>query len=250
VQVPPRGTIVCTRDVLGLLVQARSGQDLRVLLLAAKDFCSELLDVHAFCSFPDGASFDLLAESWLELRDADAPPEMVFGYADASLEAIPLRPDHPDNVPFRLAVRLMPLVQSVPGLGAAFADFRAARRQTGSYAAFFAFRVLEDVAYTFGDPENRARAWDAMNAAFGTTKEYWQPLTDAATAARHRAGRRISEDEKTAALTLAWEALQLRLRSAGMVIDWGDALREANTTVLSAVPGPAAAISEREVYLA
>lgn len=93
-----------------------------------------------------------------------------------SLESLPLATDHPDNRPFMDALRLVPTLQRVPSAGAAFADFRDARRRSGSYTAFFAYRVLEDLAYTFGGAQpDRRRNLDAMNGALGTSKAHWDP---------------------------------------------------------------------------
>ena len=52
------------------------------------------------------------------------------------------------------------MVNGTPGLGAAFADFPPIRRQSGSYAAFFAFRVLENIAYTFPRDTRKASLAD------------------------------------------------------------------------------------------
>jgi len=172
----PPAMAVCTRDVLGLQLSAPQ-QELGALLVFAKDRGSALLDAHAYCSYPDLPALELLAESWLEVKET-GPRNTVFGYADASLDMAPLIPGHADNRPFSAAAELLPTIDMVPGLGAAFATFRAARRQSGSYVAFFAYRVLEDVAYTFEQP-TRIQAWTAMNTAFGTSKDHWQLLIDA-----------------------------------------------------------------------
>lgn len=52
-------------------------------------------------------------------------------------------------------------------LGLALADFHAARRELGPYYAFFAFRVLKDIGFRFGDKDG-APDWPAMNKALGT----------------------------------------------------------------------------------
>jgi hypothetical protein len=141
--------LVCTRDLLGVRLNAIPG-DVRPLILAAKARASLPLDVHAYCSYPTLRQLDLVSEGWIEVRDA-AAKEIVFGYADPSLESLDLVADLADNRPFFEAARLLGTTLSrVPDLGHAFADFRAARGQTGSYLSFYANRVLEDVGYLFG----------------------------------------------------------------------------------------------------
>lgn len=205
--VGPAG-IVCTRDVLGVQLMVPDGKFDGSLLLA-KRLGATLLDVHSYCSFPNLQPIDLMAESWFEVVGS-GPRDTVFGYADSSLDLVPLRSDHPDNGPFRQAVGVLPLLEGEPSLGAAFADFRVARRQTGSYVAFYAFRVLEDVAYTFSKDATRAD-WDAMNASLGTGPKHWAALTKAGTAARHRPSEPILQDERDELLRLAKESLDRKL---------------------------------------
>jgi hypothetical protein len=59
----------------------------------------------------------------------------------------------------------------------ALGDFYIARREVGPYSAFYAFRALEDVGFHFGVMKNDKPDWDVMNAALGTSKAKWGPLT-------------------------------------------------------------------------
>lgn len=207
--VPP-ASIVCTRDVLGVQLVLPPDKIFDDTLLAVKRLAASLLDVHAYCAFPQLPPLDLMAESWFEIKEA-GPRNTVFGYADSSLEFVPLVPGHPDNVPFTEAAELVPMIDLEPPLGAAFADFRVARRQTGSYTAFFAFRALEDVAYTFGSNVDGKPDWAAMNSALRSVEEHWEPLTRAAEAARHNPARSIAPSERDALLGRAKEALDRKL---------------------------------------
>lgn len=200
--------IVCTRDVLGIQLMVPDGKFDGSLLLA-KRLGFTLLDVHSYCSFPNLQPIDLMAESWFEVVGS-GPRDTVFGYADSSLDFVPLRSDHPDNLPFRQAVEILPLLDGEPSLGAAFADFRVARRQTGSYVGFYAFRVLEDVAYTFSKGATKAD-WGTMNARLGTNEGHWAALTKAGTAARHRPPEVIVPDIRHELLGLAKESLDRKL---------------------------------------
>jgi len=175
---------VCTRDILAVQFIGASDNFQRQML-TAKRMAATLLDIHSYCAFPRLPALDLMAETWFEVKDS-GPRTTVFGYADSSLDFIPLVSGHLDNQPFVQAVGLLEPVGLEPGLGPAFADFRVARRQTGSYAAFYAFRTLEHVGYTFGVDRKGGPDWDVMNAALGTSKDYWRPLTKAGEAARDR----------------------------------------------------------------
>lgn len=207
--VPP-ASIVCTRDVLGVQLVLPPDKIFDDTLLAVKRLAATLLDVHAYCAFPQLPPLELMAESWFEIKEA-GPRNTVFGYADSSLEFVPLVPGHPDNVPFTEAAELVPMIDLEPPLGAAFADFRVARRQTGNYVAFFAFRALEDVAYTFGTTKEGKPDWNAMNSELGTTKQHWSQLTVAGEQARHNPARPLHPNERDVLLGLAKDALDRKL---------------------------------------
>jgi hypothetical protein len=110
----------------------------------------------------------------------------VVGYSDSSLIGIPLHRDHPDNQPFKAGSRLLRRALEEAGLGVCLQDFRAARRATAAYVPFFAFRVIEDIGLAFSKPGASEPAWDEMNAALGTSKAHWQPLTNARKIAAHQ----------------------------------------------------------------
>jgi len=224
--------VVCTRDVLGVRINAVPG-DVRPLLLAAKARAALLLDVHAYCAYPSRPQLDLVSEGWLEVRDA-ADKETVFGYSDPSLESIGLASDHADNAPFFEAAKLLGCTLSrVPDLAHAFGDFRAARSQAGSYVAFFANRVLEDVGYLFGRRDNHPD-WDKMNAALGTTTAEWTRISKGT--ARHNPLAPISDVNRAAMLELARGAIE-------KYVAWEDGqtfaslTKAATTYIASATPG-------------
>ena len=160
--------------------------------------------------FPGFPALDVMAESWFEVVGVGQAQSTVFGYADSSLEFVPLVQGHPDSQPFVEASSILKATHVEPELGPAFADFRVARRQTGSYVAFFAYRVLEDIGYTFGTTDDKPN-WDAMNLALGTTKGDWRKLTEAATAARHNPARAIDSRERDELLAIAKRALERKL---------------------------------------
>jgi hypothetical protein len=205
--VPP-AHFVCTRDILGVqLVVAPDTFD--GVLLEAKRLAATFIDAHAYCSFPRFPPLDLMAESWFAVVGV-GPRNTVFGYADSSLNFVPLVPGHSDNQPFIEASRVMRLINAAPGVGPALADFRAARQQTGSYVAFFAYRVLEDVGYTFGTKDDKPN-WVAMNSALGTTERHWGRLTEAGTAARHNPAGAIDSRDREELLAVAKDALDKKL---------------------------------------
>jgi len=173
---------VCTRDQLGLLTYTESasfGEAQRW----AMQLASALVDAHAYFSFPDRLPLDLHWVSWLEVKECE-PRSTVSGYADPSLLRVPLDPNHPDNESLLAAGDLLRRLGGNPSLALALADFRAARRELGPYFAFFAYRVLEDIGYAFGEKGGKPD-WLAMNAALGTNQKHWDDLTQAGTAARH-----------------------------------------------------------------
>ena len=61
--------------------------------------------------------------------------------------------------------------------------------------------------------------WDAMNAALGTSKAKWDPLTEAGTSARHLTDRNLPKLEtmdRAGLLRLAHEAVELTLNKIGV----------------------------------
>ncbi len=173
---------VCTRDQLWLLTFTKF-VTFEAAQHGARWLASALVDAHAFFSFPDRLPLDLQWVSWLEVKECE-PSSTISGYAHSSLLHVSLDPKHADNVPLLAAGDLVRRFGDDLSLALALADFRAARRELGPYYAFFAYRVLEDIGFAFGVKDG-APDWPAMNKALGTTKEYWDDLTETGKAARH-----------------------------------------------------------------
>src|SRR5947209_14455431 len=91
-----------------------------------------------------------------------------------------IRYNQENNRPFTEGAQLIPRTFPTIGLGSALSDFRQARRNLGPYSAFYAYRVLEDIGYGFGTVSDHPN-WDAMNDAFGTTREHWNLLIETGT---------------------------------------------------------------------
>jgi hypothetical protein len=137
-----------------------------------------------------------------------------------TLAQVPLDSNHPDKLRLRKAAALVQALQKFPALQLAFGDFYTARREAGLYSAFYAFRVLEDVGFHFGVTKDDKPNWDTMNAALGTSKSKWQPLTDAGTWNRHLSERSLTKLEtidQAGLLRLAHEAVELTLKKIGLV---------------------------------
>jgi hypothetical protein len=208
---------VCTRDLLGIQTSAPPDH-FQVIQDLALGLASALIDVHGYYSYPDLPVLDLSPINFFEVKDSGAK-STVFGYTDPSIAHVPLQSGHADNKPFITAASLVSRTLSTAGLGAAFSDFRSARRNLGPYSAFYAYRVLEDIAYSFSKAKDGKPGWEEMNDTFGTTKNHWKFLTDAGTQARHfdpdpqqaRAFKLISG--RVAYLNLAKEALDRWLKS-------------------------------------
>ncbi len=198
---------VCTRDQLWLLTDINAAS-FEHAQQAARQLASALVDAHGYFSFPDRLPLDLQWVSWLEVKGC-GPRSTVSGYADPSLLRAKLVPAHPDNEPLLAAGDLLRRLGNNLSLALALADFRAARRELGPYYAFFAYRVLEDIGFAFGE-KGGAPNWPAMNKALGTTKEHWDDLTKTGTAARHlnkASLTSIQSKPRKALLDLARDAL-------------------------------------------
>ena len=210
---------VCVRDYLGIFWVGEPEHN-EAARGSAHSLARSLVHAHAYWSFPDGALLNVEPVTWLEIRGSGAK-DAVYGYMHPTLESVPLDPAHPDNPPL---IRAAALATAVLARGSfsmqlALADFRAARREPWPYFAFYAYRVLEDVGFLFGATTDGHPDWPAMNCAFGTTKEKWQPLTDAGTAARHLSEGKLAElagANRRELLALSYEALTLALAHFGI----------------------------------
>lgn len=175
-------TITCIRDQLYVRVVAMP-EDYDKVFGWAQGIASAIVDAHAYYSFPRGPTLDVEPTGWIEVRNM-AYDDIVCGYADASLQLVQPDANHPDNLPFRQAIEVFQR-SDVPGpLLPILADFRAARRERSVYAAFLAYRVIEDIGNSFGRKNDRPN-WEAMNLAFATSSKVWQDLIDHGTKARH-----------------------------------------------------------------
>jgi hypothetical protein len=82
-----------------------------------------------------------------------------------------------------------------------------------------AFRVLEDIGFSFGI-KNDKPDWNAMNSALGTSKNKWAQLTEAGTMARHLSDqglRKLEMMDRAALIGLAHEAVTLCLTKKGIL---------------------------------
>jgi hypothetical protein len=177
-----------------------------------------LIQSHAYFSFPDGSILDIEPVTWLEVRDCELKTT-VFGYMHPDLQTAPLREGHEDNNALIRAVDLVPRLINYGSLQIALADFHSARKEHGPYSAFYAYRVLEDVGFSFGIRDDHPD-WDAMNAALKTSKEKWKPLIDAGTRARHLSEQNVHELARVnprELLALSREALTLAFVHFGII---------------------------------
>lgn len=181
--IPEQFHAVCTRDLLGLQTSTIPENFMAVHSLA-QALVASLIDAHSYFAYPNLPALDLSPINFFEVKDS-GPKSTVFGYNDPSLLHAPLQAGHDDNKPFVEATKLVSHTLNTAGLGAALSDFRTARRDIGPYSAFYAFRALEDIGYSFGKSGDDKPNWEAMNDAFGTNEDYWKPLTDAGEQARH-----------------------------------------------------------------
>jgi hypothetical protein len=210
VQLAPRFGAVCTRDFLGIFWNGKQ-EDYQQAVGTAHHLARSLVHAHAFCSFPNGCVLDVEPVTWLELRNSQ-PEKIVSGYMHPTLNIVPLVPDHSDSAPLRRAASMVHQILQFFQLGLALADFHAARRETGSYGFFYAYRVLEDVGYHFGATKGDHPDWDAMNKALKTSKQKWDPLIKAGTSARHLSQEKLKQlvqADPGRLLALAHEAITL-----------------------------------------
>lgn len=206
-RIPGNVVATCVRDQLGLIVFALP-EHFDAVRSIVHTAATALIDAHAFFAFPDLPAVDLEPVTWQEVKESGVR-STVFGYADRSQEIAPIVPGHEHNRPFRQSEAFLNTVDLAIALTPALADFRSARRESGMYSGFYAYRVLEDVAYGFGE-QLVAKTWVAMNEALGTTEEHWKPLTRLGTAIRHASRdqpRFLNDAERGTALGLAKEAI-------------------------------------------
>ena len=217
VELAPGFGAVCTRDQLGVfwVGEPRLYDEARE---NAHQLARALVHAHAFCCFPKGPFLEVEPVTWLEIRNCEAK-ETVSGYMHPTLATAPLNPDHPDNVILRRATTLVHKLYKFIPLQLAISDFHVACRELGPYSAFYAFRVLEDVAFRFGATKDGKPDWTAMNTAFKTDENKWRPLTEAGKSARHLSEQKLQESvgaSREQQLTLAHEALSLVFAHLGI----------------------------------
>ena len=217
VELAPGFGAVCTRDQLGVFWVGEP-QFFDETRDNARLLARSLVHAHAFCCFPKGPYLEVEPVTWLEIRNCEAK-ETVSGYMHPTLTTAPLNSDHSDNVNLRRAAALVHMLyESVP-LQLAIADFHVACRELGPYSAFYAFRVLEDVAFRFGATKDGKPDWTAMNTALKTDEEKWRPLTEAGTSARHLSEQKLQRPvgaSREQQLALAHEALTLAFANLGI----------------------------------
>jgi hypothetical protein len=179
----------------------------------AQRLALSLVDAYAYLGFPAHRAVDLEWTLWLEAKQCN-PTMIMQGYGHPSLADAPLDPNHPTKALFLAAGALILHHDASAHLHLALSDFHAARRDPTAYASFYAFRVLEDVAYAFGrtsDKKGKEKpGWSAMNAEFGTTEAHWKALTDASVQARHLTNESLQPlplQERDKLLALAKEAI-------------------------------------------
>ena len=217
IELAPGFAAVCTRDHLGILWSGDPEQN-EIARATAYTLARALINADAFLSFPTGIVLEVEPVTWLEVRDC-MPTGVVSGYMHQTLATAPLNSNHPDKIRLCGAASLTRALRDLPALQFALGDFYTARREIGPYSAFYAFRVLEDIGFHFGVTKNDKPDWDAMNAALGTSKVKWDPLTEAGTGARHLSGRKLTMLEsidRATLLCLAHEAVQLTLNKIGV----------------------------------
>jgi hypothetical protein len=216
VELAPGFAAVCTRDHLGILWHGDPQQN-ESARATAYALARALIHADAFLSFPSGLVLEVEPVTWLEVRDC-VPTGVVTGYMHESLATAPLDSKHPDQTRLRGAAVLTCALHEFPALQFALGDFYTARREVGPYSAFYAFRVFENVGFHFGT-KNDKPDWDTMNAALGTVKAKWDPLTKAGTWARHLSNRKLPELEnidRAGLLSLAHEAVKLTLERSAL----------------------------------
>jgi hypothetical protein len=173
----------CTRDHLTPMTTPTQGVPFDFVLSRARELTQRLIDAHTYFCRSQDRLLEQEPTTWVEVKGV-VRAEATLGYQHRSLASLRLDPSHPDNTPLREAAALVRERSGEAALMLALSDFRSARREPGSYWAFHAFRVLEDIRDAFPG-EHRSQRWDAMNAALGTTQDTWSELTDASTRSRH-----------------------------------------------------------------
>lgn len=183
IKLAPEFKAVCIREFLGIYWVGDPIYNEKARGVA-RNLARALIHSHAYYSFPNGPLLEVEPETWLETRNCEAK-ESVYGNMHSSLATSPLKEGHEDNTVFLRAANLVGQLGEDISLRFALADFHVARRELGPYSAFYAYRVLEDVGFTFGITKDDKPDWDAMNKAFGTNKDKWQLLIESGTWARH-----------------------------------------------------------------
>lgn len=216
-QLAPGFSAVCVRDQLSLLWSGDPSSNDQARA-TAHTLARRLVHADAFVSFPTGLVLDVEPVTWLELRDSQSAVA-VSGYMHPSLATAPLTPSSADAVRFRSSGTLAATLEPHAALLMAMADFHASRREVGPYAAFYAYRALEDVGFYFGATKDDHPKWDEMNRALGTTRAHWDLLTQAGTAARHLSAGKLPAlvaADLGALRELAHEAISRALEHIGV----------------------------------
>jgi hypothetical protein len=221
-ELAPDFNAVCIRDQLKIVWVGDPAQN-DISRDTAITLARRLVHANSFLAHPAPSVYDAEPVSWLEVTGVTGTT-LTAGYMSPSLGGAPLSSADPQGVRLKSAAEL---VRKIGGSGTmsmplymALADFHAARMETGPYAVFFAFRVLEDVGYAFGSVANDKPNWDAMNAAIGTTKAEWDKLTQAGIWARHLNDSKLISGaplSKSEALQLAHTCLKKLLTHAKVV---------------------------------
>lgn len=217
-QLAPDFNAVCVRDQL-ILFWLGDTKDHDAARTTAVMLARHLVNANAYLAHPALSVTDAEPVSWLEVTDVKST-SITSGYMSPTQVRAPLKPGDPEGARLQEAAELVRRVGLAPhfafALFMALSDFHAASREAGPYAAFYAVRVLEDVGFAFGAVEGERPDWTSMNAALGTIRLEWKPLTDAGTRARHMNEEKLAAPSlsKADALQLAHRALTLLLQYA------------------------------------
>lgn len=217
-QLAPDFNAVCVRDQL-IVFWLGDTKDHDAARTTAVTLARHMVNANSFLAHPALSVTDAEPVSWLEVTQVQGT-SITSGYMSPTQMRAPLKPGDPDGDRLQAAAELVRKIGGTQDLAfaifMALADFHAASREAGPYAAFFAFRVLEDVGFAFGAVKGDKPDWDAMNTALGTTKRDWESLTAAGTQARHLSENKLASPTlgKADALVLAHRALTLLLQHA------------------------------------
>ena len=217
IELAPGFRAVCVRDSLGIIWVGEPGYNEEARGVA-HNLARALVQSHAYYSFPSGPLLEVEPVTWLEIRNC-AEKETVFGNMHPSLATAPFQEGHDDNTALLRAASLVRPLNNSISLQFALADFHVARRELGPYSAFYAYRVLEDVGYSFGATKEDKPNWKAMNKALNTEEDKWKPLTDAGTMARHLSEQKLPKlvgADRQQLLALSYEALTLAFAHFGI----------------------------------